>query len=105
MNSAPAARNSATMTVTTTVMRGDCTNAKGALCLVVQISPMGSARRRIRLGLLQLIVPQYRVPVFDGLFDHPDIDLTVVADTEHPDGSLVSAAHLGRFPTEHREVR
>lgn len=54
----------------------------------------------IRLGLIQLTVPHYRVAVFDRLAADPRLDVTVLADTLQADGSLTSAADRGRFRTE-----
>jgi len=54
----------------------------------------------IRLGLIQLTVPHYRVPVFDRLAADCRLHLTVLADTLQADGSLTSAADRGHFRTE-----
>ncbi|HMN97120.1 MAG TPA: glycosyltransferase [Phycisphaerales bacterium] len=60
---------------------------------------------RLRVAFVQLIVPHYRLPVFDALAAAPEIELTVIADGEQPEGSLESVPHLGSFPFEHAPWR
>jgi glycosyltransferase involved in cell wall biosynthesis len=57
-----------------------------------------------RVAVLQPLLPQYRVPVFDLLARTTGIELTVICDM-HPRGSLKSVPPTEAFRVENAEVR
>jgi len=59
--------------------------------------PRDDASRRVRLCILQPIIPHYRVPVFDLLARQPGIDLEVWAGLGSKGSSLEAAAPTGTF--------
>lgn len=64
-----------------------------------------AATGQCRVAFVQLIVPHYRLPVFNALARAPQIDLTVLADATQPEGSLESVPQLGSFRFEHTPWR
>jgi glycosyltransferase involved in cell wall biosynthesis len=56
--------------------------------------------RRVRVCILQPLMPHYRVPVFDLLARQPGIELSVWSDHK-PQGSIHPAPGTGNFETVH----
>ncbi len=60
----------------------------------------GAVPRRIRVCMVQPLMPHYRVPVFDLLARQPGIELSVWSDHK-PQGSMHPAPGTGNFETVH----